>query len=56
MLSFYGLWLFYGGTDHATFGAKGLSEYIALFLWGIAAHTVSLTLADIQFTRRSAPG
>ena len=56
VLSFYGLWLFYGGTDHATFGAKGLSEYIALFLWGIAAHTVSLTLADIQFTRRSAPG
>jgi hypothetical protein len=51
VLSFYGLWLFYGGTDHATFGAKGLSEYIALFLWGIAAQTVSLTLADIQFTR-----
>jgi hypothetical protein len=52
VLSFYGLWILYGGTEHATFGAKGYPEYIALFLWGIAAQTVSMTLADVQFTRR----
>jgi hypothetical protein len=50
-LSFYGLWLLYGGTGHASFGAGGIPDYITLFLWGIAAQTVGMTLADIKFTR-----
>jgi hypothetical protein len=52
-LAFYGLWTLYIGPEHATFGAKGFTEYFALFLWGLGAQATAMTLRDIQFTKKT---
>jgi hypothetical protein len=52
-LAFYGLWALYAGPEHATFGAKGFTEYLGLFLWGVGAQATAMTLQDIQFTKKT---
>lgn len=49
VLAFYGLSLLYAGPEHSTFGAKGFTEYLGLFLWGFGAQVVTLSFQDIQF-------
>lgn len=52
VLVIYGLWQNYStGADAATFGVQGISEYAALFLWGISADIVNKTFQQISFKR-----
>lgn len=55
VLVIYGLWQNYStGAEAATFGAQGISQYAALFLWGVTADIVNkalqqISLKDISF-------
>lgn len=57
VLVIYGLWQNYStGAEAATFGAQGISQYAALFLWGVTTDIVNktlqqLSLKDISFKR-----
>jgi hypothetical protein len=51
-ISLYGVWLQYSGVEHATFGSKGFTEYLGLFLWGFGAQVVAMNFQDIQFVRK----
>lgn len=49
VLVIYGLWQNYStGAEAATFGAQGISQYAALFLWGVTADIVNKTLQQLS--------
>ncbi len=52
-LTVQGLVLFYTGDEHSTFGANGLSDYMAVFLWGIGTDVANRTLQGITLPRAS---
>ena len=49
MLVIFGLWENYSsGAEAATFGAQPISQYVALFLWGITADIVNKSLQQLS--------
>jgi hypothetical protein len=52
VVALYGLWLQYSGVEHSTFGSKGFTEYVGLFLWGFGAQVVAMNFQDIQFAKK----
>lgn len=48
----YGVWIHYStGTHASTFGAGGVGDYAALFIWGITAEFLSKGFSTITFRR-----
>lgn len=52
VLVIYGVWQNYAtGTDAATFGSQGISQYAVLFLWGVSSDIINKTLQSISFKK-----
>lgn len=57
VLALYGVWQNYSGMTGTalTFGSAGVTQYGALFLWGMSSAVINMTLQTISFPSKPGP-